>query len=67
MTLVKAVVFDWAGTVIGFGSRAPMVAIVEAFKEFGIFLTVAEARRPMGLPKRDHIRAVGDLARIDEA
>ena len=49
MSLIKAVIFDWAGTMIDFGSRAPMGAFVEVFGEFGVDLTVAEARGPMGL------------------
>ena len=67
MSLLKAVVFDWAGTTIDFGSRAPMGAFVEVFRQFGVELTVAEARGPMGLPKWDHIRALGNLPRVAEA
>jgi phosphonoacetaldehyde hydrolase len=55
---VKAVVFDWAGTTVDHGSRAPMGAFVEVFSQFGVAITVEEARRPMGLPKRDHIKAL---------
>lgn len=55
---VKAVVFDWAGTVIDFGSRAPMGAFVEAFARFGVTISIAQARQPMGLPKRAHITAL---------
>ena len=59
MTL-KAVVFDWAGTMIDFGSFAPMSVFVEAFGEFGVEVTVDQARGPMGLPKWDHIRKMMD-------
>jgi len=59
-----AVVFDWAGTTVDFGSRAPMGVFVEAFSRFGIDLTVEEARRPMGLPKRAHIAALMEIPRI---
>lgn len=55
---VKAVVFDWAGTIIDYGSRAPMGAFVKTFDQFGVAITVAEARGPMGRPKRDHIDAL---------
>ena len=58
MTRFKAVVFDWAGTMIDFGSFAPMEAFQEAFRQVGIAATTAEARAPMGAPKRDHIRAM---------
>ena len=67
MNAVRAVIFDWSGTVVDFGSRAPAAAFVEVFREFGIELTVAEARGPMGLAKRDHIRALGRIPRIDAA
>jgi phosphonoacetaldehyde hydrolase len=61
MTAVKAVVFDWAGTTIDFGSRAPMGVFIEVFRQFGIEISVAQARGPMGLPKLDHIRQLGKL------
>jgi phosphonoacetaldehyde hydrolase len=55
MIHLKAVVFDWAGTMIDFGSRAPMGVFVRAFAQFSIDISVAEARGPMGMAKRDHI------------
>lgn len=58
MTRFKAVVFDWAGTTIDFGSFAPMGAFVETFAKFGVETTIADARKPMGLPKRAHIAAM---------
>jgi len=67
MSAVKAVIFDWSGTVVDFGSRAPAAAFIEVFREFGVHLTVAEARGPMGLPKRDHLRALGSVPRIAAA
>ena len=56
---LQAVVFDWAGTIVDHGSRAPMGVFVEVFRRFGVEISVAEARAPMGLPKWQHIRAVG--------
>ncbi|WP_160122982.1 phosphonoacetaldehyde hydrolase [Rhodovarius lipocyclicus] len=67
MSILKAVVLDWAGTVVDFGSRAPMGAFVEVFRQFGVEITVPEARGPMGMAKWDHIRALGSLPRIAEA
>ncbi len=67
MIRLKAVVFDWAGTVVDFGSRAPMGVFVEAFARFGVDVTIAEARGPMGRPKWDHIRAMFDVPRIAAA
>lgn len=67
MNQVKAVVFDWAGTVIDFGSFAPMGVFVEAFGRFGVEVTIAEAREPMGRPKWDHIEAMLAQPRIRDA
>jgi phosphonoacetaldehyde hydrolase len=58
MTPFKAVVFDWAGTMIDFGSFAPMGVFVEAFARFGVTATIEQARGPMGMPKRAHIAAM---------
>ncbi|HWA99889.1 MAG TPA: phosphonoacetaldehyde hydrolase, partial [Pirellulales bacterium] len=55
---LKAVLFDWAGTTIDFGSRAPMAVFVQVFGEHGVALSEAEARAPMGMAKRAHIDAL---------
>jgi phosphonoacetaldehyde hydrolase len=64
---LRAVVFDWAGTMIDFGSRAPMGVLVRAYAQFGVDITVAEARGPMGRAKRDHIAALMALPRVRAA
>ncbi|MGO9239246.1 MAG: phosphonoacetaldehyde hydrolase [Bryobacteraceae bacterium] len=51
-----AVIFDWAGTVVDFGSRAPVQAFVELFHRHGVALSVEQVRGPMGMHKREHIR-----------
>jgi len=56
---IQAAILDWAGTVVDHGSRAPMGAFVRAFAQFGVTISIADARGPMGMAKRDHIRAVG--------
>ena len=61
---LQAVVFDWAGTIVDFGSRAPMAAFVELFKQYNVDISIAEARVPMGLAKWDHIHALGNTPRI---
>jgi phosphonoacetaldehyde hydrolase len=55
---VKAVIFDWAGTVIDFGCMAPVEALCEVFAGEGVELTAAEARADMGRAKLDHLRAI---------
>jgi phosphonoacetaldehyde hydrolase len=60
--MIKAIILDWAGTVLDHGSRAPMGAFVEAFARFGVPLSIEQARGPMGMAKADHIRLVGQSA-----
>jgi phosphonoacetaldehyde hydrolase len=67
MGFLRAAVFDWAGTVVDFGSRAPMGAFVEVFRQFGVDIAVDEARVPMGLPKWQHIEALMAAPRISTA
>lgn len=55
---VRAVILDWAGTTQDFGVFAPVVAFVDVFERWGVPITMAEARAPMGLFKLDHIRAI---------
>ncbi len=64
---VQAVILDWAGTVVDHGSRAPMGAFVRAFAQFGLAISIADARGPMGMAKWDHIRAVGQLPSVAAA
>lgn len=52
---IQAIVLDWAGTTIDFGSLAPVRAFMELFKQEGICVTAEQAREPMGTEKRDHI------------
>jgi phosphonoacetaldehyde hydrolase len=55
---LAAVVFDWAGTMIDFGSRAPVEALLAAFASEGFPINEADARRDMGMAKRDHVAAI---------
>ncbi|MEI9965410.1 MAG: phosphonoacetaldehyde hydrolase [Caulobacteraceae bacterium] len=55
---VRAVVFDWAGTMIDFGCMAPVRALFDVFEAEALPITVAEARRDMGKAKIDHLRAL---------
>jgi phosphonoacetaldehyde hydrolase len=63
---IQAVIFDWAGTIVDFGSFAPTTIFVEAFRQgFNFEITLAEARIPMGLGKWDHIQQVGLLESVN--
>ncbi|MBK7713556.1 MAG: phosphonoacetaldehyde hydrolase [Bacteroidales bacterium] len=61
---LKAVIFDWAGTTVDFGCFAPTGVFVEVFRQKGIEITMAEARGPMGMHKREHIREITKYPRI---
>ena len=59
---VQSVIFDWAGTIVDFGSFAPTTIFIAAFKaQYDFDISLAEARVPMGLGKWDHIKAVSEL------
>lgn len=64
---LKAVVFDWAGTMIDFGSRAPVLALCNLFAEQGVPISEAEAQEDMGRAKRDHIAHILAKPRVAEA
>jgi phosphonoacetaldehyde hydrolase len=63
---VQAVIFDWAGTIVDYGSFAPTKVLIQAFAERGVAVSIKEARVPMGLPKWDHIQALGRLPGVAE-
>jgi len=55
---IQLVVFDWAGTTVDFGSRAPAAAFAACLAAHGVEVSDAEAREPMGMNKRDHLVAM---------
>ncbi len=46
---LRAVIFDWAGTAVDFGSRAPVMALTALFAGRGIALSEDQARSAMGI------------------
>ena len=64
---LQGIILDWAGTMIDFGSRAPAGVFMEVFKDKGVTVTQAEARGPMGMHKRDHIRVMTKMPRVAAA
>jgi phosphonoacetaldehyde hydrolase len=61
---VKLVILDWAGTTMDYGCYAPAVVFIEVYKRQGIEITMEQARRPMGLHKRDHIKAISQMEEV---
>jgi phosphonoacetaldehyde hydrolase len=64
---LKALVLDWAGTTVDFGSLAPARTMERLFSTRGIALSDAEARQHMGLPKKEHIRGILSVPRVIDA
>lgn len=64
--VVKGVVLDWAGTAVDYGCIGPVAVFAEVFKKYGVDVTIDEARRFMGLMKRDHIRSMFSLTSVNE-
>jgi phosphonoacetaldehyde hydrolase len=64
---IAAVVFDWAGTMVDFGCVAPVRALLAALQGEGVAISEAEARRDMGVAKRDHLRALLAAPRVRAA
>lgn len=77
---VEAVVFDYAGCLVdgpqdlsdryenddGRGVKAPVIAIEETLREYGIHLSWDRIREPMGLYKKDHLRALLTTGTVQE-
>ncbi len=61
-----AVLSDLAGTTVDFGSCAPAGTFIELFRRHGVGVTNEEARGPMGIEKRDHIRALLEIPGVAE-
>ena len=61
---LQAVILDWAGTTVDHGSLAPVRVLQKIFSDRGIEISEEEARRDMGVLKKDHIRALLQFPRI---
>ena len=62
---IKGVILDWAGVTVDFGCFAQTTVLIEVFKKQGIDITAKEAREDMGLGKKEHIKAILKLKRIE--
>lgn len=63
---IKALICDWAGTIVDFGSLAPILALCRLFKENGVPITDTEARVAMGVEKWIHIHELCELPSVHE-
>jgi phosphonoacetaldehyde hydrolase len=61
---LKAIIFDWAGTVVDFGSLCPARAIQSAFSSKRIDITAQDIHRFMGIRKREHVQTLLSLPHV---
>ena len=63
---LTAVVLDWAGTTVDHGSLAPVRVLLHLFESHGVPISEEEARRDMGVLKRDHIQKIISSSSVTE-
>ena len=63
---IQAIIFDWAGTMVDYGCRAPAKVFQEIFSQEGVAVSAEEARGPMGMAKREHIATVAAMPAVDK-
>ncbi|MGA7193578.1 MAG: phosphonoacetaldehyde hydrolase [Anaerolineales bacterium] len=64
---IKAVILDWAGTTVDYGSFAPTAVFLRLFENQGVHITADDARSGMGLMKKDHLRMILSRPAVAEA
>lgn len=65
MKKIECIIMDWAGTAVDYGCFAPVAAFIEAFAEKGLTIDVVQTRKPMGLPKIQHIRELLSMPEVN--
>ena len=63
---IEALIMDWAGTTVDFGSVAPIKGFQLLFAKYQISITEEETRLPMGTEKREHIKRLLEMPRIKQ-
>ncbi|MBC7876191.1 MAG: phosphonoacetaldehyde hydrolase [Anaerolineales bacterium] len=64
---LKAVILDWAGTAVDYGSFAPTAVFLRLFENQNVKIAVEDARSGMGLMKKDHLRTILARPQVAEA
>lgn len=64
--MLKAVILDWAGTAVDYGSCAPAAVFLDVLFRHGVEITMEQSRQPMGLPKKDHLQAILQMESVAE-
>lgn len=66
MKRIECIIMDWAGTAVDYGCFAPVAAFIKAFAEKELVIDVAQTRKPMGLPKIQHIRELLTMPTVND-
>eukprot|EP00823_Brevimastigomonas_motovehiculus_P002646 TRINITY_DN1594_c1_g1_i1.p1 TRINITY_DN1594_c1_g1~~TRINITY_DN1594_c1_g1_i1.p1 ORF type:complete len:342 (-),score=23.62 TRINITY_DN1594_c1_g1_i1:165-1190(-) len=64
--VVKAVILDWAGTVMDCGVYSPAVVFRQVFEKEDVPISMHEARGPMGAHKKVHIQKICEMSSVRE-
>ncbi len=64
---LKALILDWAGTTVDYGSFAPTAVFLRLFASQNVTITAEDARSGMGLMKKDHLRTILARPSVAEA
>lgn len=56
--MIEAIILDWAGTTVDYGSRAPIIAFKNAFAHYGVELSETSIRQDIGIDKKSHVRKI---------
>ena len=64
---LQAVILDWAGTAVDYGSFAPTAVFLRLFESHNVKITPDDARSGMGLMKKDHLRTILSRPQVAEA
>ena len=64
---IRAVILDWAGTAVDYGSFAPTTVFVRLFEKHGVQITERDARSGMGLMKKDHLKTLFSIPSVIQA
>jgi len=63
---IQAVILDWAGTAVDYGSMAPTAVFMHLLASQRIQITVEDVRSGMGLMKKDHLKTILARERVAE-
>lgn len=64
--VLTTAILDWSGTTLDYGVYAPAVVFIDVFDKYGVPISMTEAREPMGLHKKEHIRKITENSNVIE-